>query len=104
MGAAIAQVGESDTAFAHRDAEYDFVTGCSWVDREHSDENVAYMRNLWKQIVPFTKGFYVNNAMEESIDRVRQTYRGNYDRLVVLKNKHDPTNMFHRNANIQPSV
>ena len=104
MGAAIAQVGESDTAFAHRDAEYDFVTGCSWVDREHSDENVAYMRNLWKQIVPFTKGFYVNNAMEESVDRVRQTYRGNYDRLLALKNEYDPTNMFHRNANIQPSV
>ncbi len=104
LGGAISQVGESDTAFAHRDAEYDFVTGCSWVDREHSDENVTYMRNLWKQIQPFTKGFYINNAHEESTDRIRQTFRGNYDRLLALKNEYDPANLFHRNPNIQPSV
>ncbi len=104
MGGAISQVGESDTAFAHRDAEYNLSTGCSWKDRDHSDENAAYMRNLWKQIRPFTKGFYVNMELEESTDRVRQTYRGNYDRLLALKNEYDPTNLFHRNANIEPSV
>ena len=43
------------------------------------------------------------NALEEGQDRVREAYGPNYNRLVTLKNKYDPTNMFQLNANIIPT-
>jgi FAD/FMN-containing dehydrogenase len=46
----------------------------------------------------------VNNLGEEGEDRVRAAYGDNYERLVALKNKYDPTNFFRLNANIQPSA
>ena len=47
---------------------------------------------------------YVNTVMHEGAARVRAAYGPNYDRLVVLKNKYDPTNFFRMNQNIEPSV
>jgi FAD/FMN-containing dehydrogenase len=49
-------------------------------------------------------GAYVNFMMDEGDDRIKATYRENYDRLVALKNKYDPTNLFHVNQNIKPTV
>jgi FAD/FMN-containing dehydrogenase len=65
---------------------------------------VQDMRDFWKTLAPFTHGFYINNAMDENVDGVRATFRGNYDRLVALKNQYDPTNLFHLNTNIEPTV
>ena len=104
LGGAIADVGEGDTAFAHRDASYDMLIGANWSDDEQSEQQVQEMRDYWSTLAPFTHGFYVNNAMDEDVSRIRATYRGNYDRLVELKNQYDPTNLFHLNTNIEPSV
>ena len=41
--------------------------------------------------------------MDEGQDRVRASYRGNYDRLAQVKRRYDPDNMFHVNQNIQPT-
>ena len=43
------------------------------------------------------------NAMDEGQDRVKASYRGNYDRLAQVKRRYDPDNMFHVNQNIQPA-
>ena len=104
LGGAIADVGASDTAFSHRDAAYDMLIGADWSDDEQSEQHVQDMRNFWKTLAPFTHGFYINNAMDENVDGVRETFRGNYDRLVALKNQYDPTNLFHLNTNIEPTV
>jgi len=104
LGGAISQVGQTDTAFSHRDAEYDMLVGASWTDRQESEENVRWMRNFWTKISPFTSGFYINNAMDEGDSRIRATFGANYARLVGLKNKYDPTNLFRLNANIKPTV
>lgn len=54
-------------------------------------------------MAPHTKGFYVNAlAAEGATQRIRATYGGNYERLVALKRKYDPSNFFRRNANIPP--
>ena len=45
----------------------------------------------------------VYNAMDEGQDRVKASYRGNYDRLAQVKRRYDPDNMFHVNQNIQPA-
>jgi FAD/FMN-containing dehydrogenase len=49
-------------------------------------------------------GAYVNFMMDEGAERVKATYRGNYERLVTLKNMYDPTNLFRVNQNIKPTV
>jgi FAD/FMN-containing dehydrogenase len=54
---------------------------------------------------PFgTGGAYVNFMMEEGEDRIRATYRGNYDRLTRIKAKYDPENFFRVNQNIRPAA
>ena len=50
-----------------------------------------------------TGGGYVNFLMNEGQDRVKASYRGNYDRLARIKNRYDPDNVFHINQNIQPA-
>lgn len=48
-------------------------------------------------------GGYVNMMMDEGQERVRATYRGNYDRLSAIKATYDPDNLFHVNQNIRPA-
>ena len=53
---------------------------------------------------PFTKGFYINDmAREATAADIGNNYRGNHAKLVALKTKYDPTNLFRLNANIQPA-
>jgi hypothetical protein len=49
----------------------------------------------------FATGAYVNFMSDEGEDRVRESYRGNYDRLVHIKRKYDPINLFRLNQNIK---
>lgn len=42
--------------------------------------------------------------MDEGPERVKATYRDNHERLVAVKNRYDPTNLFHVNQHIKPSV
>jgi FAD/FMN-containing dehydrogenase len=46
---------------------------------------------------------YVDMMIDEGVDRIKTAYRDNYDRLVRVKNRYDPTNLFHVNQNIKPS-
>jgi FAD/FMN-containing dehydrogenase len=50
----------------------------------------------------FGEGVYVNNLGDEGEDRVREAYGANYERLLALKGKYDPTNLFRLNQNIKP--
>jgi FAD/FMN-containing dehydrogenase len=49
-------------------------------------------------------GAYVNMMMDEGTDRIKAAYRDNYDRLVTVKNRYDPRNLFHFNQNIKPTA
>ena len=50
----------------------------------------------------FTHGFYVNEYRPEDAARLSTTYGGNFERLVALKTKVDPNNLFRLNANVAP--
>jgi FAD/FMN-containing dehydrogenase len=105
FGGAVGRVGRSDTAFWHRDVQWDNFPTSVWTDPAESETHVQWVRDWWDLMKPFSMGGeYVNNLGEEGEDRVRASYGANHERLVALKNKYDPTNFFRLNANITPTV
>ena len=105
FGGAVSRVAHSETAFRHRNAQYDNFAASIWTDPRDVDMHQQWVREWWDMMNSFSIGAeYVNNLGEEGEDRVRAAYGDNYERLVALKNKYDPTNFFRLNANIQPSV
>jgi FAD/FMN-containing dehydrogenase len=106
MGGAVARVAEEATAFGHRDAPYLLWIINMWADSAEADPNVAWTRGTWEAMLPWgTGGTYVNALGDEGHERVRSAYgAANYERLVALKNKYDPTNFFRLNQNITPTA
>ena len=78
--------------------------GGDWPATSDPEKHIAWLRQFWVGIFPHTKGFYTNDAIEESQQQVDENYAGNYPRLVKIKNRYDPTNLFRLNANVRPSV
>ena len=102
---AYSQVGKGDTAYPHRDLQWDLVILSSWADPMESDRNVRWTRQFFDALQPqLSHGVYVNDLGDEGGQRVRDAYGENYERLVALKNKYDPTNFFRLNQNIEPAV
>jgi FAD/FMN-containing dehydrogenase len=104
-GGAIGRVPQSATAFAHRDAIANLIAIAAYPAKSESDEHIAAMRGYWQKLEPFTRGFYINDMpLEATPATVRGTFRDNYERLVAVKNKYDPTNLFRLNANVKPAT
>jgi hypothetical protein len=106
VGGVISEIDTRATAYAHRDAKAQIVLGGSWPKPvDQAEEWIASVRKDWETLVPFTNGFYINNMMgDEGDKKIRANFGENYDRLVELKNKYDPTNLFSLNANVKPTV
>jgi FAD/FMN-containing dehydrogenase len=97
-------------ACARRDGRADASVYCSWcwLDPAVDDVNVRWTRELAEVMRPFTTGSdYVNQIgleTDEGSERIKAAYGANYERLVAVKNKYDPTNLFRHNQNIKPTV
>ena len=107
LGGQTSRVGETDTAAGNRDAEYIVAIQSQWEDAAEDDSQVAWARDFWTALRPYaTGGTYVNFLTEDAEeDRVHEAYRSAiYDRLVEVKTKYDPDNMFHSNQNIAPKA
>ena len=99
------RVGQPDTPWAYRDATWAQVIVGVDPDPANKDRIIAWAREYWEALHPHSAGgAYVNFMMEEGEDRIKATYGGNYERLVTIKNKYDPTNLFRVNQNIKPTV
>ncbi|WP_149183602.1 FAD-binding protein [Streptomyces sp. TRM49041] len=97
------RVGPTDTAFAYRDATFSTGLGPSFADPSDIERNVAWCRDYDRALRPHTEeGGYINFLSDDDQDRVRTNYRQNYDRLVELKRRYDPGNLFRVNHNITP--
>jgi hypothetical protein len=96
------RVGKNDTAFSYRDANWaEVIVGFS-PDPAKADLIKSWTIAYWEALHPYSAGgAYVNFMMDEGQERVRATYRDNYDRLVAAKRTYDPTNLFHINQNIR---
>jgi FAD/FMN-containing dehydrogenase len=108
MGGAISRVGEDDTALGRRDVPWCYHALAMWMepDQETADAHIAWAKGLADDLKPHsTEGVYLNYISDEGEERVRSTYGPvKYDRLVALKDRYDPDNMFHLNQNISPSA
>ena len=105
MHGAYRRVGKTDTAYYHRDLQYDLIGVSMWTDPADTQRNIDWTQRLFAAWEPhLARAVYVNDLGDEGEDRARSAYGDNYPRLVVLKNKYDPTNLFRLNQNIKPMV
>ena len=104
LGGAIARVKPDATAYWHRAAAHQVLLAGFWDAPADADAPRQWVKSGWERIEPLTAGFYVNlGAGDESAQRIRGTYGGNFDRLRELKRRYDPANVFRLNANIPPA-
>ena len=97
------RVGPDETAFGHRDAGFAPVIAGMWPDPSDNDKNIKWVRDYYKATAPHSEeGGYVNFAADDDQGRVSANYGANYGKLVEVKRKYDPDNLFHMNQNIDP--
>ena len=102
---AATRLGITDTAFPHRQHSYNLMFWSNWESPSESDKNIQWTRTSWNALRPFlVEGSYGNYVSDEGDLFARAAYGPNYERLVALKNKYDPTNFFRMNHNIKPTI
>ena len=101
---AAARVAEDATAFAYRDGGWAGVIVGVDPDPGNAGLITDWAKRYWEDLHPTSAGgAYINFMMDEGTDRVRASYLGNYERLARVKQRYDPTNLFHINQNIPPA-
>jgi FAD/FMN-containing dehydrogenase len=102
---AAARVDKHATAWNYREAKWAQVMVGVDPDPANNQKTISWTKSYYDALHPFSAGgAYVNFMMDEGEDRVRATYGDNYDRLVAIKNKYDPGNVFRVNQNIRPTT
>ncbi|MGH2555760.1 MAG: BBE domain-containing protein, partial [Actinomycetota bacterium] len=97
------RVAPDATAFAYRDANFATVIAGMWPDPGQNEANIKWVRDYYEATAPLSEeGGYINFMAGDDQDRIKANYKGNYARLVEVKRKYDPDNLFHVNQNIRP--
>lgn len=109
LGGEISRKGQDETAFNHRDVKYSFLSFGVTPELAQSGECIRWARALWEAMQPFSSdAVYVNylgQEADEGAQRIRDAYGPEkYERLLALKNRYDPANLFCMNQNITPTV
>ena len=105
INGAAGRVGATDTPWAYRDAVWGSVMAGIDPDPANAAKITKWTKDYWSALHPYSMGgAYVNMMMDdEGQERVRASYRQNYERLARIKAKVDPDNVFHVNQNIRPA-
>jgi FAD/FMN-containing dehydrogenase len=102
---AVHRVGKDETAFSYRDATWSATINGVDPDPANNERIISWTKEYGEALHPYSAGgAYVNFMMDEGQERVKATYRDNYERLVAIKNEYDPTNLFRANQNIKPTA
>ncbi|HEY3598081.1 MAG TPA: FAD-binding oxidoreductase, partial [Paraburkholderia sp.] len=105
IGGATSRVAVDATAYSSRDAKYVMNVHGRWSDRNDDERCIGWSRAFFEASRPFALGsVYVNFLTQEETDRVGAAYGPNFERLVAIKDRYDPRNLFRTNQNIKPSV
>jgi FAD/FMN-containing dehydrogenase len=101
---AVTRVGVTETAVPHRDQGWNLLIPSVWTDANDTEANVAWGRETFAAMRPhFGSGRWLNYLGDDQAeDAIRAAYGPNYDRLVEVKRRYDPDNVFHLNHNIAP--
>jgi FAD/FMN-containing dehydrogenase len=101
---ATSRVPGDATAFAYRDGGWAGVIVGVDPDPANAGAISRWAKDYWQELHPTSAGgAYINFMMDEGQDRVKASYRGNYERLAQVKDRYDPGNIFHINQNIRPA-
>jgi len=101
---AVTRVGVTETAVPHREQGWNLLIPSVWRDAADSETNIAWSRETFAAAEPhFGNGRWLNYLGDDQAeDAIRAAYGPNYDRLVEVKRRYDPDNVFHLNHNIAP--
>ncbi|HEU4387721.1 MAG TPA: FAD-binding oxidoreductase [Blastocatellia bacterium] len=103
IGGQTTRVASDAMAYSSRDANYVMNVHGRWESAAEDERGIAWAREFFARSKPFaSSGAYINFMTGDETDRVEFAYGATYDRLVSLKKKYDPTNVFRMNQNIKP--
>jgi len=104
ISGAASRVAKDETPWAYRGAKYAGVIVGVSPNPKDSDKITKWCKDYWEALHPYSSGgAYSNFMMDEGQERVKASYKHNYDRLVKIKNQYDPANLFCVNQNIKPT-
>ncbi|USU20695.1 FAD-binding oxidoreductase [Paraburkholderia fungorum] len=105
IGAQTSRVPVEATAYSSRDTQYAMNVHGRWDNASDDERCIAWARAFFDAAAPFALGsVYVNFMTQEEGGRVADAYGPNYERLVAVKHRYDPQNLFRHNQNIRPSA
>jgi FAD/FMN-containing dehydrogenase len=103
IAGAVNRVAPNAMAYGHREAKFVLNVHGRWDESKDDQRCIAWAREFFKATAPYASaGAYVNFMTAEEADRVAAAYGSNYNRLVEIKKRYDPENLFHLNQNIRP--
>ncbi len=99
------RVPSSDTAYAFRETPFVLNIHTRWDNQSDDETSLAWARDFWEATKPYSHGVYVNFISDEGEERVKDAYSNDtWERLITVKNKYDPMNLFRLNQNIKPTA
>jgi FAD/FMN-containing dehydrogenase len=102
---AVTRIDPAATAFAHRAPGYSLLIVSHWPDPRDTEPNITWAKETFEALHPYMADrSYVNNLTAEDGRLVHQVWGANYPRLVTVKRRYDPDNIFRLNHNIDPSA
>lgn len=107
IGGAVKHMNADESAFFGRDAAYLLNPEANWIEPENDDANIEWVREFIDDMAEFSDGSrYLNFAgfQEEGDTMMQAAFGKQYQRLVELKTKYDPDNLFNLNQNIKPKI
>jgi len=109
LGGALARIPGESAVFDHRASRYNYLIVGQWENAEEDEVNRQWARESWQAMDPYaSEGVYVNylgTESDEEGNRVKAAYGpGKFEKLLALKRKYDPTNLFCMNQNIRPDI
>jgi len=102
MHGEICRVPDGATPLTRTSGQFTYFLDANWRNPARAEAAMAWVDDSWSAMRHFSSIDYVNYLSSDSEESVRATYGGNYQRLVALKRKYDPANVFHLNRNIRP--
>jgi FAD/FMN-containing dehydrogenase len=104
IGGAASRVAPDATAVGARDGGFELRMIANWRPGDPDpDRHTGWVRQGWERLGPYSSGQYATFLSDEGPAGIRTAYGDRLGRLIALKNRYDPSNVFHLNPNIPPS-